>query len=341
MVTATTRQYQAVEKGGPFTFASIPKPAPGPHEVSIRLKAVALNPLDWKKLYFGFMIENWPTVLGIDGAGVVENVGEGVTSLKAGDEVFSLFGHESRSASFQEVAVVPEFFVAKKPKSWTFEEAASLPICYCTAGAAIYSALNIPLPFLAEGATTGAQPKSVLVLGGSSGVGAAAIQILRLALPSAVILATSSPKHHAHLISLGATKGFDQKSSSLIHDIKSATPNAKGVDVIVDTVAAGASMKEIYDTLSEDGPREVGEVMAQPPAAVPEGVKRTMAFGRQLFERPGGKSAMSTLAAMIEEDKYKLPIRVENVGSSFEAIPKGLERLKGGVSGTKLVVTVQ
>lgn len=108
-------------------MVSIPKPSPGLNEVAIRLKAVALNPLDWKKLHFGFMIESWPAVLGIDGAGVVEAVGQSVNNFKAGDEVFSLFGHDSRAASFQEVSVVPEIFVAKKPRNLTFEEAASLP----------------------------------------------------------------------------------------------------------------------------------------------------------------------------------------------------------------------
>ena len=127
MATAVATQYQAIKKGGPFTVASVPRPSPGPDEVSICMKAVALNPLDWKKLYFGVMVENWPVVLGIDGAGVVDAVGQGVSNFKIGDEVFSLFGHDSRAASFQEVAVVPEMFVAKKPKNLTFEEAASLP----------------------------------------------------------------------------------------------------------------------------------------------------------------------------------------------------------------------
>lgn len=108
-------------------MASIPKPKPGPNEVSIRLRAVALNPLDWKRLCFGFMVDRWPVVLGTDGAGIVEAVGQGVNKLKEGDEVFSLFGHDSRAASFQEISVVPEMFAAKKPSNLTFEEAASLP----------------------------------------------------------------------------------------------------------------------------------------------------------------------------------------------------------------------
>lgn len=69
-------------------------------------------------------------------------------------------------------------------------------------------------------------------------------------------------------------------------------------------------------------------------------MKRTVAFGRQVFELPGGKNAMTALAGLLSEGRYKLPNRVQNVGSRFEAIAKGLEVLKGGVSGTKLVVTV-
>ena len=66
MATATLAQYQAVQKRGPLVVASIRKPTPGPNEVSIRLKAIALNPLDWRMLCFGAMIESWPAVLGVE-----------------------------------------------------------------------------------------------------------------------------------------------------------------------------------------------------------------------------------------------------------------------------------
>ncbi len=72
-------------------------------------------------------MESWPVVLGIDAAGIVDSVGESVTNVKAGDEVFSLCGVDNRKGAFQEVITVPSYFVAKKPASWTFEEAASLP----------------------------------------------------------------------------------------------------------------------------------------------------------------------------------------------------------------------
>ena len=85
---ATSLQYQATKQGGPFSLVSVPKTVPGEKEVSIRLKAVALNPVDYKQLYYGAMIESWPALFGADGAGIVEAVGQGVSKFKAGDEVF-------------------------------------------------------------------------------------------------------------------------------------------------------------------------------------------------------------------------------------------------------------
>lgn len=73
------------------------------------------------------MIDSWRAVLGVDVAGIVEAVGQVVNNFEAADEVFNLFGNDSRAPFFQEVSVVPEMFVAKKPRNLTFEEVASLP----------------------------------------------------------------------------------------------------------------------------------------------------------------------------------------------------------------------
>ena len=110
--------------------------------------------------------------------------------------------------------------------------------------------------------------------------------------------------------------------------------------MIVDAVASGASQLNIYDTLTSDGPKGVGEVFTGTQIEVPEGVKRTIAFGRQIFDAPGGKNTMTAFAGLLSKGRYKPPNRIQYVGSGFEAIAQGLEMLKGGVSGTKLVVTV-
>ena len=120
-------QYQIPKQGGSFTEVSVPYPSPGPDEVCIRNKAVALNPLDWKSRKFGVMVQSWPTVLGVDAAGIVDAVGESLKDFKPGDEVFSLCGMGSRAGAFQEIITVPSHLVAKKPVSLSFEDAASLP----------------------------------------------------------------------------------------------------------------------------------------------------------------------------------------------------------------------
>ncbi|KAI9659693.1 MAG: hypothetical protein M1831_003591 [Alyxoria varia] len=350
----TMHRLYAPSKSGPLSLStSTPRPTQAdlqPHEVAVKIKAVALNPLDWKQLASGVMVEEWPAVLGIDGSGVVEGVcgGDGGTTtegkFKPGDEVFGLFGHGNRAAAFQEVAVVPEWHLCRKPESLGWEECASLAICYLTASSAINANLKIPLPFTPATNDAPTPPHSVLVLGGSSGVGSSAIQLLRHSLgPSIPIIATSSPQHHTRLTQdLGASHAFSQSSATLVEDIKAATPGGKGVDVIIDTVGAAAKGQEgIWDVLDEDGRREFSEVFTGPQAQVPEGVEKKSAYGRMVFGEPGGKeNGMDVLADMVEEGVFKVPLELESVGGGFEGIAGGLEKLKMGVSGKKLVVSV-
>lgn len=127
IVSETSLQFQVSKAGGSFTKASILRPAPGPEEVCIRNKAIALNPLDWRNRAFGIMVQSWPAVISVDAAGIVESVSESVKDFRPGDEVFCLCGMGSRAGAFQEIITVPSHLVAKKPASLTFEEAASLP----------------------------------------------------------------------------------------------------------------------------------------------------------------------------------------------------------------------
>ena len=121
------QQYVTVKKGGPFQIVRTPYPTPGADEVCIRNRAIGLNPLDCKSLAHGMMVESWPAVLGIACAGVVEAVGESVTIVKPGDAVLCLAGFDTKAGAFQDITTVPESYVARKPKDWNFNEAASVP----------------------------------------------------------------------------------------------------------------------------------------------------------------------------------------------------------------------
>ena len=129
--TETTAQLQCVQQGGPFKIVQVPKPTLAPDEVLIRQRVIAFNLIDAKQRDLGIGISRWPHVLGIEGAGVIENVGSDVRDLQSGDEVAAWEGSGALDVSwggaFQERVAVPAFFVAKRPKNISLEEAASLP----------------------------------------------------------------------------------------------------------------------------------------------------------------------------------------------------------------------
>ncbi|KAL2842640.1 hypothetical protein BJX68DRAFT_278343 [Aspergillus pseudodeflectus] len=302
----TVLQYQLSAPNGHFALVAVPRPIPGPTEVCIRTKA---------------------------------SVGDAVRDFRPGDEVFFICGRENRSSAFQEIVTISSRAVAQKPAHLSFEEVASLPLCYVTAAASIILGLNIPLPHL--GFASSNSLRSVLVLGGSSVVGAGAIQLLRQALPDATILTTSSAQHHAHLLSLGATRCFERSVQGDPSTLLAATPNGAGVDAIIDAVGAAASQPAIFSALDPDGPKLYSQVATGATVNVPEDVSVTVIRGPELFARPEGDRLLPGLAELLGSGMYRLPVRVEVVGRGFGAIELGLRRLQGGLSGVKLVVTLK
>ncbi|KAJ5175768.1 uncharacterized protein N7482_001645 [Penicillium canariense] len=290
----------------------------------------------------GHRVTSWPFVPGLDGAGVVEQVGEGVLDFAAGDRVLALFTPGDRSGSYQEYAVVQEKDVAKIPARWSFEDASTLGVCYLTGLMALGIGLQTPLPFLKGGPTSGLQPLSVLILGGSSAVGAATIQLLRLAVPECKIIVTSSPKHHAHIKDyLGADEVIDRDSASLSLDAKLATPGSGGVDAIIDAVGAGSMQRDIFEALDPGGPRMYAQVWTgRKQIDAPDGVNSILFRGRDLHRLSGNQNIMKSLEQLLVQGKYKLPLPVHKVGHGFTALERGLELMRRGVSGEKLVVSI-
>ena len=99
------------------------------------------------------------------------------------------------------------------------------------------------------------------------------------------------------------------------------------MNIIIDAVASGASQTNIYDTLSVDGPKKIGEVFIGTQIQVPESVKRTIAFRRQVFDAPGRKNAITASATLLSEERYKQPNQVQRIETGFGAIAEGLEML--------------
>lgn len=208
-------------KGEKFRTGTTETKQPGQIEVLIKVGALAINPVDWKIQDSGWLIKNWPAIMGEDVAGEIEAVGDGVTRFKTGQRVLAhspyLLTQRLEQGGFQEKVVVPENAVAQIPAKVQFQDATVLPLAVSTAAAGLYQkkkdvCLELPLPTANPEKTN----KTLLVWGGSSSVGTAAIQ---LAVASGVtVVTTCSPRNFQLVEKLGA-KAFDYNSPSIVGDL--------------------------------------------------------------------------------------------------------------------------
>ncbi|MEZ4239165.1 MAG: NADP-dependent oxidoreductase [Myxococcota bacterium] len=178
----------------------VPDPAcERPTDVRIRVRAAAINPIDWKiraGLQRGAIRLRLPWILGLDVAGEVLEVGPGVTRFRVGDAVMGCPDHR-RPGSYAEQCVLDESLLAPKPAALSFEQAAGLPLAGLTAWQCL-------LPRLAE------RPgQRVLVQAGAGGVGHFAIQLAKH--HGARVATTCSERNRDFVTSLGADQVVDYR----------------------------------------------------------------------------------------------------------------------------------
>jgi len=177
----------------------LPKPAPGPRDLLVKVEAVSVNPVDTKRRTDPAKTDNAPRVLGWDAAGTVAAVGAQVTLFKPGDAVFYA-GDVTRPGSNSEFQLVDERIVGRKPKALDFAHAAAIPLTAITAWEAFFDRMKIRRD-------SGA---SVLVINGAGGVGSIAIQIAR-ATGLKVIATASRAETVAWVKELGAQHVVDNR----------------------------------------------------------------------------------------------------------------------------------
>jgi NADPH:quinone reductase len=207
----------------PFILKEVKRPVPGPTQVLVKIQASGVNPLDLK-IKAGQAAHartSVPAILGIDMAGVVEEVGEGVQAFTPGDEVYGMMGGVGNvQGSLAEYAAVDAALLAPKPHNLTFREAAAIPLSFITAWEG-----------LMDRAHTGVG-KTVLVHGGSGGVGHIAVQ---LAVAAGAMVYATDRSHKASLIeSYGATP-IDFTQRTVDEYVKEHT-DGEGFDIVFDSV---------------------------------------------------------------------------------------------------------
>ena len=297
-------------------------------EIQVAVKAVGLNPVDYKLARNGHREWEYPHVLGLDVAGIVLAIGEGVHEWNVGDPVY-YHGDLTRRGGFAESTVTNAHIVAPLPRNRSFVEAAALPCAGLTAYQAIERKFMV------------APGESILVHGGSGGVGGFAVQFARLA--GGTVYTTCSPQNKRYVHSLGANIAIDYHTESIPERIAELT-NDRGVDYVLDVIG-GETVDEAFDCLAFGG--AVACVSNLPTPKIRAEANAASVHDIYLGEAHivGDRRAQEDLASMAREVGELLAARsiepcvTETV--SLEEIPDALARLEtGSIPHGKVVATI-
>jgi NADPH:quinone reductase-like Zn-dependent oxidoreductase len=301
----------AHEYGGPevLKYEDAPRPEPKENELLVRVIACGVNPAD-PLVVSGRLAKEFgthlPLIPGYDVAGVVEKAGARVTKFKKGDPVYgyALFG-----GGWAEFAVLAENEAALKPKTAAFTDAAAVPLAALTAWQALIETAK-----LSEGQT-------VLIQGGSGGVGGFAVQIAKAR--GAHVIATASTANQDLLKQLGADVAIDYTKTKF-EDV------AKDVDVVLDTVGRD-TLSRSYAIVKKGG--IVTTIASRPDQAQLDkyGIR-----GISIWSRPEGNQ-LAEITKLIEAGKIK-PI-VSQVLPLTEAV-KAMQQAETHHTRGKLVLKI-
>lgn len=229
----TIRSLQLMQYGGPETvrIADLPAPVAGPAQVLVRVHAAGVNALDWK-LREGYVKDAFPlplpAVLGIELAGVVEQVGSDVSLFKVGDRVMGPLGG---LGAYADLVAVDAARLAGLPEGLSMMQAAALPVAAVSA----WQSLHLAGPVKAG--------QRILIHGAAGAVGGFAVQLAHQA--GAHVSATALGSHADYVHGLGADHVIDYQTSQFESLVKN-------VDLVLDYVG-GDTVERSWSVLAEDG----------------------------------------------------------------------------------------
>ncbi|MGH6859272.1 MAG: zinc-binding alcohol dehydrogenase family protein [Phyllobacterium sp.] len=312
------------------------KPAPTGHDILVEVKAVSVNPVDYKvRRSTPPQAADWK-VIGWDAAGVVSAIGPDVTLFKAGDEVFYA-GSITRSGTNAEFHLVDERIVGKKPRSLDWAEAAALPLTSLTAWEAFFDRLDV------NKAVPGGA-RAILIVGGAGGVGSIAVQIARQHTDLTVIATASRPETKEWVKSLGAHYVIDH-SKPLAAEVAALGIGAPAF--VFSTTHTEKHVAEIAELIAPQGrfaliddPKLI-DIMLFKRKAV--SIHHELMFTRAIFDTPDldeqGK-LLNEVSRLVDEGKIRTtlterlsPINATNLKKAHALLESGTTRGKVVLEG--------
>ncbi|QEU93733.1 zinc-binding dehydrogenase [Streptomyces kanamyceticus] len=267
-----------------FAAREVPRPAPGPGQVLVRVLATSVNPLDLQTRRGDYRDQvALPAVIGNDVSGVVVETGPGAGDFQPGDEVWYLAPVFAGQGTYAEFHVVDQALVARKPARLSHVEAAGLALVGVTAWEALVERAGVRAG------------ERVLVHGGAGGVGSAAVQVASAL--GAEVVTTARARDHEFVTGLGADHAIDFSAGDYVPRVRALG----GVDVVLDTVG-GDTLTRSPEVLADRG-RVVSIVDIPEPQNLLAawGVNATYHF---LFVSPG-RAKLAALGELVEQGRLR------------------------------------
>jgi len=314
MRAVTVREY-----GGTPTVAEIPTPEPGARQILIRLRAAGMNPMDlwlasgaWKP-----MPATFPMVLGADGAGVVEQLGEGSSRFSVGDDLFGqlLIAPLGSAGTYAEyVAVTEDAPLARVPSGLDDVVAAALP----TAGGAGLALVDLLEP-LAD--------KTVLIVGAGGGVGSFATQFAASA--GGNVIANVRASDAERMRAYGASETIDHTAVALPDAVRQSHPD--GIDALIDLVDDAAGFAALASLVRPGGSAVTTQYVADEQALRAAGVTGIN------FALPMSSELLQRVAEAVADGRIVAP-PITRI--SLEDAPAALDPAQARPASGKTVITL-
>ena len=273
---------------GEFSIGQVERPEPRPTEVLVKTSAVGINPVDWKTRrgegVRGFFPSDEPLILGWDIAGVVEEVGPGVTRFRVGDRVFGMPNFPDPANAYAEYVVARSRHLAHIPEGVSDTVAAALPLAGLTAWQAVVDTLQV---------TEGTR---ILIHAAAGGVGHLAVQIAKAR--GAEVWGTASAAKHEGLRELGLDHPIDYRNQDF-------TQVATEMDAVLDLVGGSENPVRSLACLRRGGRLLVIPAPTDQPS--PEQLKEAGVTADWLLVEPDA-AGLEALAALLAAGTLRITL---------------------------------
>lgn len=324
-----------ITKNDSFIEFETPLPQPKGRDILVKIKAISVNPVDYKIRQNSAKdtVLDTPKVIGWDATGTVEAIGDEVSFFKPGDAVYYA-GDLTRSGSNSEYQLIDERIVGSKPSTLTDAEAAAMPLTALTAWESLYDRIRI--------SAQKDKGKSILIIGGAGGVGSIAIQLAKKISGLKVITTASRTETKAWCKAMGADAVVDHKS--LIEEVRAA--GFQEVDFILDFVDLNGYWDAIVELIKPQG-HIVSITGAAAPIALNKLKNKSVTFSWELMytrsmyqtdDMEEQHHILNELAKLFDNGTLKTTLNTTLKGFTTENLKEAHRLLESGKTIGKVVI---